>query len=172
AALLVEPTEQSQQQQQRLRQYFASIAPELAAERAAIEDLRKQLPAFPTTLVMSERPDSHPRTTHRMHRGEFLQPKEEVAAAPLSCVAPPLPNCEQDRLAFAQWLVQTDNPLTARVTVNRHWQSLFGRGLVRTTDDFGLQGELPSHPELLDWLAIEFMQGGWSVKDLHRQIVT
>ena len=171
-ALLVEPAQRSSRHQARLREYFASIAPELAAERSVIEDLRKQLPAFPTTLVMSERPESHPRTTHRMHRGEFLQPKEEVAAAPLSCVAPPLPNREPDRLTFAEWLIQTDNPLTARVTVNRHWQSLMGRGLVRTTDDFGLQGELPSHPELLDWLAIEFMERGWSVKDLHRQIVT
>jgi hypothetical protein len=88
-------------------------------------------------------------------------------------ILPPLPKgAVANRLTFAKWLVSADNPLTARVTVNRHWHAFFGRGLVRTLDDFGYQGELPTHPELLDWLALEFMERGWSVKKLHKLIVT
>ncbi|NDH93732.1 MAG: DUF1553 domain-containing protein [Planctomycetia bacterium] len=131
-----------------------------------------------STLVMRERPADNPRPTHRHHRGEFLSPEELVAPA-VPAFLPQLPNdSAPDRLALARWLVSPDNPLTARVVVNRHWHALFGRGLVETVADFGYQGTPPSHPELLDWLAVSFMtpveQGGlgWSLKALHRLIVT
>ena len=111
--------------------------------------------------------------THRHHRGEFTQPKEEVRpAAP--AFLPQLPaDAPSDRLVLARWLVSSDNPLTARVTVNRHWQAFFGRGLVKTLEDFGYQSDPPSHPDLLDWLAVTFMRDlDWSMKKLHRLIVT
>src|SRR5207237_2264923 len=86
---------------------------------------------------------------------------------------PPFPaDLPRNRLGFARWLVSPEHPLTARVVMNRQWQALFGRGLVRTTEDLGLQGELPTHPELLDWLAREFVKKGWSLKKMHRLIVT
>ena len=134
---------------------FCAIAPELASARQEIETLRAQRPTLPTSLVTQERPANNPRPTHRHHRGEFLQPKELVAAGSLSALPPLPPNSSTNRLALANWLVSPDNPLTARVTVNRHWAALFGRGLVRTQEDFGFQGALPTHPELLDWLATE-----------------
>jgi hypothetical protein len=121
---------------------------------------------------MRDRPADHPRPTFRHHRGEFLQPKEPVRPG-VPAVLGALPEgATADRLAFARWLVSADNPLTARVTVNRHWQAFFGRGIVRTLDDFGYQGEAPTHPELLDWLAREFVERGWSVKQLHKLVVT
>jgi len=115
-----------------------------------------------------------PRATHIHKRGDFLQPGELVQAeipeifsgADLKTDRP------ANRLDLARWLVNGENPLTARVTVNRFWQSLFGRGLVDTPDDFGTRGAPPSHPELLDWLAVEFMESGWDVKALLRLIVS
>ena len=152
--------------------YYLSVAPELAKAREAIDKLRAGLPAYPTTLVMTERPVDYPRSTYRRHRGEFLQPAEKVEPNVLSML-PPLPaEAPRNRLALARWLVDPQNPLVARVTMNRHWAYLFGRGLVRTTADFGFQGESPSHPELLDYLASEFIQQGWSMKKMHRLIVT
>jgi hypothetical protein len=160
-----------------LEQWFET-APEFATERSEIEALRKQFPATPTTLVMQERPSDNPRPTFRHHRGEFLQTREKVEPG-VPAILPQLAKNETgNRLAFARWLVSSNNPLTARVTVNRHWQAFFGRGIVRTVDDFGYQGEPPTHPELLDWLAMEFMSPSspdnqaWSMKALHRLIVT
>ncbi len=152
-----------------LLQEFAQVAPELASARKEIEDLRASMPKFATTLVMHER--THSRVTHLHHRGEFLQVKEEVQPGVPSFL-PPLPaKAPRNRLSFARWLVSPENPLTARVTVNRTWEAFFGRGIVRTLEDFGFQGELPSHPELLDWLALDFMKEGWSVKKLQKLIV-
>jgi hypothetical protein len=172
AILAIDAARRTQPQTARLLQHYLHIAPELAAARAEIDKLRQQLPAYPTTLVLSERPSNNPRATFRQHRGEFLQPKEKVEPAVLAALPPLPPGAPRNRLTFARWLVARENPLTARVVVNRHWGAIFGRGLVRTTEDFGFQGESPSHPALLDWLAVEFMEQGWSLKHLHRLIVT
>jgi hypothetical protein len=155
-----------------LRAEWAKAAPELKAARDEIDAVRRQLPRPTTTLVMRERPADHPRPTYRHHRGEFLQPREAVTPGGLAILPPIPPGAVANRLTFAKWLVSPDNPLTARVTVNRQWQAFFGRGIVRTTDDFGYQGEAPSHPALLDWLASEFVREGWSMKRLHRLVVT
>ncbi len=153
-----------------LLQAFMQVAPELASEREAIGKLRRGMPAFPTTLVMQERPADNPRTTRLRTRGEFLQPAEPVTAALPAFLVASFVEQPTNRLQFARWLVSPSNPLTARVVMNRHWSAFFGHGLVRTTEDFGFQGELPSHPELLDWLAVEFMARGWSQKAMHRLI--
>jgi hypothetical protein len=170
-ALLTKPDESlSSTERETLRTAFLLTAPELAAARKEIESL-KQPVSFQTTLVMRERPTVNPRPTFIRHRGEFTQPEDKVSPGVLS-VLPALPEgSPNNRLSFARWLVSRENPLTARVVVNRQWAAFFGRGLVRTQEDFGYQGELPTHPELLDWLAIEFMENGWSMKKLHRLIV-
>ncbi len=157
---------------EKLLRHFVTVAPELEPARKPIVELRRELPAYPTTLVMQERPPGNPRRTFVHHRGEFLQLREAVEPG-VPAVLPGLPaDAPRNRLSFARWLVDRDNPLTARVVVNREWAAFFGRGLVRTPGDFGFQGEIPSHPELLDWLAVEFMEQGWSLKRLHRLIVT
>ena len=113
-----------------------------------------------------------PRKTHVLIRGQYDNPGEEVPPG-VPAVFPPIPeNVPNNRLGFARWLVSPQHPLTARVAANRIWQKYFGQGLVRTTEDFGSQGDRPSHPELLDWLAAEFMESGWNVKALHKLIVT
>jgi hypothetical protein len=126
-------------------------------------------------MVLQERPPDNPRPTFRHHRGEYLSPREEVVPGlPVMFLDDSREASEQpaDRLALARWLVSRDNPLAARVTVNRAWRAFFGHGLVRTSGDFGTQSAPPTHPELLDWLACEFMDRGWSFKQLHRLIVT
>lgn len=151
---------------------FLETAPETRQAAAQIAALRKNPPRGLPTLVMSERPPSNPRITHRHHRGEYLSPKEEISPA-VPAFLPQLPkDAPANRLTFARWLFSPENPLTARVTVNRQWQAFFGRGLVKSLEDFGYQSDPPTHPELLDWLAIEFVKQGWSMKKLHRLIVT
>ncbi len=155
-----------------LRSYYASIAPELAEPRKEIEHLRGEIPEPTSTLVMSERSTAHARQTRVHHRGEFLQAKDPVVAGVPSFL-PSLPSgTPRDRLAFARWLVSPENPLTARVTVNRQWAAIFGRGIVSTLGDFGYQGAPPSNPALLDWLAVEFVKEKWSLKKITRLIVT
>jgi hypothetical protein len=160
--LLIPRARRSSDQAAALRAHFLTVAPELAAEREAIRKLRDQLPAQPTTLVFQERPAENPRRTFVRYRGEFLQPREQVSASTLTAL-PGLPTgAARNRLTFARWLVDRGNPLTGRVTVNRYWATLFGKGLVRTTEDFGFQGELPTQPELLDFLASAFVASGSS----------
>jgi hypothetical protein len=125
---------------------------------------------IPTTMVMQEM--DRPRDTFLLHRGQYDQRGPKVSAG-VPAALPPLPRgAKGNRLGLAQWLVMPEHPLTARVAVNRYWQMYFGTGLVKTAEDFGVQGELPSHPEMLDWLATEFMRTGWDVKHMHRLIVT
>jgi len=122
-----------------------------------------------TTLVMKELPK--PRKTTLFIKGDFTRPADEVQPA-VPAVLHRLAATKPTRLDLAKWLMQLDNPLTARVIMNRVWQQYFGRGLVETENDFGTMGSLPTHPELLDWLAVEFMESGWSLKHMHRLIVT
>ncbi len=126
--------------------------------------------AIPRVMVMKDLPG--PRKTFRLEKGLYNQPLDEVSSA-VPAKLPPLPEgVKPNRLGLAQWLVTPENPLTARVTVNRLWQQFFGIGLVKTPDDFGLQGERPIHPELIDWLAAEFQASGWDTKHLVRLMLT
>jgi uncharacterized protein DUF1553/concanavalin A-like lectin/glucanase superfamily protein len=124
-----------------------------------------------TAMVLEERQDSKP-ATHVLFRGMYDQPRELVDAATPSFLSPIAPKLPQNRLGLASWMVDRANPLFARVIVNRFWQEFFGAGIVETADDFGVQGQSPSHPELLDWLAVEFRESGWDVKKLITLIVT
>ena len=153
----------------RLREAFLFEAAEVSERAGKLRGLRRR-GEHATTMVMQERPAGAGRVTRRHHRGEYLQPREEVAPTlPAALGATRRP---ADRLALARWLVSADNPLAGRVVVNREWAALFGRGLVETPGDFGAQGAAPSHPELLDWLAVEFVEGGWSLQRLQRLLVT
>ncbi|MBX7134935.1 MAG: PSD1 and planctomycete cytochrome C domain-containing protein [Fimbriimonadaceae bacterium] len=129
-----------------------------------LSDLRSQLPRV---MVMSDR---RPRETHILNRGNYEEPLDKVT--PTTPDVFPKVLSSKNRIGLAQWMISPENPLTARVQVNRYWQTFFGQGLVKTTENFGVQGSPPSHPELLDWLAVEFRESGWNVKRLHRLIVT
>lgn len=143
--------------------------------RKRIEEIKSELAQqqskYLHTMIMRDR--KQPRKTYRLERGLWNNPdkSEPLHPATLACL-PPLPeDAPKSRLALARWLVSSDHPLTARVTVNRYWQQFFGVGLVKTSEDFGVQGERPSHPKLLDWLATEFVESGWDVKHIHKLIV-
>ena len=169
-------------QNARLLLYFLKRAPAAYTEKfkelkvsellAKYDALVKALP--PVTRAPGMARALAPRTTHIHIRGEFRRPGEEVEPGTPAAL-PPLPsregNSRADRLALARWLVAPEHPLTSRVAVNRIWQELFGRGLVATSENFGVRGDRPSHPELLDWLAVDFTRNGWSLKSLIKQIV-
>ena len=169
------PSERSEPEQEQLRDVFRrEFAPQWIAVRdelASTRTRRTQLEnGLPTTMVSQERMDRRPARV--LMRGAYDSPGEEVQPnVPTSLV--PLPaDAPRNRLGLAQWLVSGENPLTARVVVNRHWQRLFGTGLVKTSEDFGIQGERPSHPELLDWLAVELVESGWDLQHLQRLMLT
>ena len=139
---------------------------QLMAAKKERDEFRDTIPQL---RVMQDSEIQQP--THVLVRGDFRQPAERVHPG-VPAVFPPLPEVTSPRLALAEWLVSADNPLPARVIVNRFWAMLFGRGIVKTAEDFGSQGEPPSHPKLLDWLALEFITSGWDVKHLLKYIVT
>jgi mono/diheme cytochrome c family protein len=144
---------------------------ELVARRTTLEQEEGALKARGSIAhVMAEKPE--PAMAYVLFRGEYDQRRDPVTAG-VPAVLPPLPEgAPANRLGFAMWLTRDDHPLFGRVSVNRFWQEVFGTGLVRTAGDFGIAGEQPSHPELLDWLAVSFRQNGWDVRELFRQIVT
>jgi len=170
-ALLARPAESlSADDLDRLRLAFLLQADSIAKPADNVRQRLNPRPAV-STLVFQERPSRNPRPTHLHHRGEYLQARDEVPAVVPSFLNPLPEDAPRNRLTFARWVVSRDNPLTARVVVNQQWAALFGRGLVATVQDFGFQSDPPSHPHLLDWLAVEFMDGGWNMKQLHRLIV-
>lgn len=140
------------------------------AYRAASKAKTEHLTKLPQTLIAKELPK--PREAFVLRRGEYDLPSEKVDRGLPEALGRLDPKDPVDRMGLARWLVARDNPLVARVFVNRIWQQHFGTGIVKTAEDFGSQGEWPSHPELLDYLAVEFREKGWSVKKLHRSIVT
>jgi hypothetical protein len=148
--------------------------PEIATTRsdlAAVEKERQQFyESIPTTMVMAEQ--SPRRETFLLKRGAYDAPAEKVERATPAALPPFRADWPNNRLGLARWLVDGSHPLTARVAVNRLWQMIFGTGLVKTVEDFGSQGEWPVHPELLDWLAVEFIESGWDVKAMLRLMVT
>ncbi|MCI0464209.1 MAG: PSD1 and planctomycete cytochrome C domain-containing protein [Gemmataceae bacterium] len=174
-ALAVEPAKRNAKQKAELVTYFRSTAPKFKDAHNRQAGVQKQLAQIKiiTTPVMRELPEKQRRTTHIHIRGNFLDKGKQVSPG-VPSLFPPLRTAKPqaaNRLDLARWLVAPDNPLTARVTVNRYWEQIFGVGLVETPDDYGTRGKLPTHPELLDWLAVEFMRD-WDVKRLLRLMVT
>ncbi|PHN02821.1 DUF1553 domain-containing protein [Flavilitoribacter nigricans] len=147
--------------------------PATAQNRQALHRLQRQLndsiTPIPEIMVMGDLPE--PRKTYIQERGLYSSPGPEVRAGVPDDILPFSEDWPRNRLGLTQWLFDPDHPLTARVFVNRIWQMHFGRGIVRTAEDFGNQGELPTHPELLDWLAVDFRENNWDIKALHRKIV-
>jgi hypothetical protein len=178
AALKVPAAERSASQQEVVRNYYlltvhAPTRPRFEPLAKEAQRIRRKVleteALIPHTLVTEEMPE--PRPAFVLHRGDFLQRGERVAPALPACL-PPLPAAApNNRLGLARWLVHPDHPLTARVTVNRLWAQMFGTGIVASLGDFGAQGDFPSHPELLDWLAAEFVRSGWDVKAILKTIV-
>jgi hypothetical protein len=172
AVLDTPPGKRTPQQQARLAAHYRSVAPATKGLRDEIAKLEKSRPAPVQLPVMVELPPERRRTTNVMVKGNFLDKGDKVEPGLPSSFHPLPPGAKLDRLGVAKWIVSPDNPLTARVAVNRFWAQLWGTGLVATEEDFGTQGELPSHPQLLDWLATEYVRLGWDTKALLKLMVT
>lgn len=175
AILQISPDKRTKAEQSKLRTFFMEQVAEEPLREArrslatATEQLNQLVRSFPTVMVMEEL--ATPRPSHILTRGQYDQPAEPVQPD-VPSVLPAFPAGQpRNRLGLARWLVSGDHPLTARVTVNRIWQQHFGQGLVKTTEDFGSQGDAPVHQELLDWLSVDFVESGWNLKGLHRMIV-
>ena len=178
AALAVPAGKRSAAQRESIATFYRTLAPRLASVRARIADLERrqtELSATVTRCIVTVA--DKPRTVQVLPRGNWLDSSGEAVlpAVPKSLPAmqaKPGANGRLSRLDLANWIVSPDNPLTARVFVNRLWKLLYGQGLTRTLDDVGAQGDWPTHPELLDWLAVEFVQHDWDVKAMVRLLVT
>lgn len=158
-------------EKKKLDALFADTNPQLKAVDQKIKQAEIRLKSVEpdSTLVMVELEEA--RETHVMKRGNYLDKGDQVGAGTPGLLHPINESLPENRLGFAQWLMNSDNPLVARVTVNRWWAEIFGRGIVRTVEDFGTQSEPPTHPELLDWLAVEFAESGWDMKNIIKTIV-
>ncbi len=173
--LTLAPARRDAAQQSTLRRYYLDVIDADARKhRSELADLERQLAeldkAGVPVMVMAEM--TPPRQAHLLKRGQYDQPGDKVLAG-VPALLPPLPkDAPANRLGLARWMVDPAHPLTARVAVNRWWSMVFAAGLVESVEDFGLQGELPSHPELLDWLATELVRTGWDVKAMQKLIVT
>lgn len=174
--LFLPASERSEAQQLAMMEYYrAKFAPSWQQAQTEIDGLQMEAQdlqaSAPVVLVMDSLPMGQRRETAVLERGGYDQPLQAVLPGTPAFLAPLRASERADRLDLAQWLLDPQHPLTGRVTVNREWQRFFGRGLVATTEDFGRQGEAPSHPALLDFLARDFVDGGWDLKQLHREIV-
>lgn len=169
--LAVASDKRNNRQKNQLRAYFLTVHPEAKRMQAEMDDVKKQLDELtPTkTLTMTEMGEA--RKTAILERGSFLSPKEEVLPGTPEVLPKPADNVAKSRMGLAEWLTSRENPLTARVQVNRAWAQFFGRGIVPSEEDFGTQADTPSHPEVLDWLALEFRDRGQTMKLVHRRIV-
>ncbi|MDC0261855.1 PSD1 and planctomycete cytochrome C domain-containing protein [Planctomycetaceae bacterium] len=176
----IESEKRNEAQQKQLKEYFLEkvykgsqeIFGPLNTQLTALEKSKKDLDQqIPSTLIMEDMKEK--RQAYVLIRGEYEKPDESRPVEPnVPAFMPPLPeDAPKNRLSLARWLVSAEHPLTSRVTVNRYWQKFFGTGLVKTAEDFGSQGESPSHPELLDWLAVEFRESGWDIKAMQKLIV-
>ncbi len=172
----VTPEQRSPQQREELRKFYRSTVSRNAAvqllreELAEVRQQRDELDAkIPTTLVWKE--TAQPKPAYILLRGEYDQHGDERPRMTPAVLPPLNPSWPNDRLGLARWLTDPSHPLTARVAVNRYWQRLFGTGIVKTSEDFGSQGDPPTHPQLLDWLAVRFQQSGWDIKAMMKQLV-
>lgn len=166
-----------EQTKQLLRHYIQNVNPtsklalaELAKKESEVSAKMTALDkSIAATLVMEDRKDK--RQAFVLERGQYTEKRDPVSSSIPEWISPSPENMEENRLGLAKWLVKKDHPLTARVTVNRFWQHFFGTGIVKTSEDFGIQGERPVHPELLDWLAVDFIENDWNIKRMHKMIV-
>jgi hypothetical protein len=176
----IDPAKRTYKQQEILTDYFIEwyhfVVPKARFEELKFKELKTKLrglkrsyPQLSQAAVVVESP--HPHETYLRVRGDYQRNGIQVQPASLSALPALQSERRPTRLDLAKWIVSRQNPLTARVAVNRMWQEFFGRGLVRTSEDFGHQGDKPSHPELLDWLASEFMDNGWKLKRMHKLVV-
>ena len=171
----ISPNQRTPGQTEKIFEYFLEnqASEEVHELRRKLASLRRQKAEFaeslPTVMVMEEM--TSPRETFLLIRGQYDKPGDKIGPGVPSALSPWPKGEERNRLGFAKWLVDPSNPLTARVAVNQYWQTYFGAGFVRTAEDFGTRGELPSHPALLDWLATEFVRSGWNVKAIQKLIV-